>query len=59
MSDVQKEQIPIKKAKERSYKTVNYSHECPDCGDETDGYDVSCVGDVLGCVCGEQYEVVK
>lgn len=50
---------PLKKAKEHKRRSILYCHECPYCGDECGNYDVSVVGDILDCVCGEKYEVVR
>ena len=48
-----------KKAKQKQIRSVIYYHECPYCGDPCEDYETSVVGDVLECVCGEKYEVVK
>lgn len=53
------EKPQLKKTKEGKARTVLYYHDCPYCGDSCDDYDCSVAGQVLECVCGEKYEVVK
>lgn len=47
------------RAKERKLRTIHGWYACPACGEDSDTYEGTLVGEVHECMCGAMVEIVK
>ncbi len=46
-------------AKQREFRTIRYTWECPSCGDDDFDSEESSVGEKIECTCGAKFEVIE